>query len=82
MSLPRLFRPAEVAEALQQSENYVLMQCRAGRWPHCRVARGAIRLTAEDFARVIELCRAPADEAQSASLLTPLSQRRRRSRSA
>lgn len=77
--LPRLFTPSEVAEALGQSENYVLAQCRAGRWPHVRVARGAIRLSRDDYDQVVQLChRSAGATAPLASLLTPLSQRRRR----
>ena len=78
MTLPRLFTPAEVAEALQQSENYVITQCRAGRWPCRRGARNSIRLSAEDVTRIVELLAQPADEMQSLSFLTPRSQARRR----
>lgn len=77
--LPRLFTPAEVAEALQQSENYVLRQCRAGRWPHVRVARNAIRLTAEDFAAVVGLCHTTGTRTQPvADEMAPLPSRRPR----
>jgi excisionase family DNA binding protein len=79
VTLPRLYTPAEAAEALRVGENYVLTQCRAGRWPHVRVARGAIRLTADDVARVVELCRAEAASAtRPDSQQAPLAARRPR----
>lgn len=77
-ALPTTFTAAEIAEALRVSENYVETRCRSGQWPHLRVARGAIRLTADDYAAVLELLRQPATAAPAAtSLATPLSLRRR-----
>lgn len=72
--LPQVFTAAEVADALGQTEHYVTRQARTGKWPHIRVARGAIRFTQDDVDAVLELCRQrPA--AQPTTFLTPGSQR-------
>jgi len=77
--IPELFTPTEVATALRVSENYVLTQCRSGAWPCVRMARKAIRMSASDIERAIELSRdASTASAASPSFLTPRSQSRRR----
>lgn len=72
--LPKVFTASDLADALDQTEHYVTRQARTGKWPHIRVARGAIRFTQEDVDAVLELCRRrPADK--TTSFLTPASQR-------
>lgn len=53
-TLPHLFRPSEIAEALGVSEWWVKEQARRGRIPCTRPA-GAYRFTAEHFAEIVEL---------------------------
>lgn len=55
--LPQLYTAAEVAQALQLSERYVADKCRRHEWPYRRGARGALRFTAEDYGRILELIR-------------------------
>lgn len=76
MELPKLFTPVDVAKAMKQTAHYVEKQARHGGWPHHRVARGAIRFTAEDYAEVLRLCASKGATPQSG--LTELSQVRRR----
>ncbi|QKW07378.1 helix-turn-helix domain-containing protein [Streptomyces sp. NA04227] len=51
-TLPQLFRPAEVAEALGCSEWWVKEQARQRRIPFTR-AGGAYRFTAEHYAEIV-----------------------------
>jgi len=53
-SLPYLYRPAEIAEALGVSEWWVKEQARQKRIPFTRPA-GAYRFTAEHFAEIVHL---------------------------
>lgn len=53
--LPQTYSVAQVAEATGQPESYVARKCRAGEWPHLRGSRGAVRFTAEQVARCLEL---------------------------
>lgn len=58
-ALPRLHPAAEVAEALGQSERYVLDRARSGAWPHRKGARGAVLFSNEDYLQVLELIAVP-----------------------
>lgn len=78
MDLPRLYTPAEVAQAMGQTAHYVEVQARHGGWPHRKVARGAIRFSAEDYAAVLELCASTHEPVSTQSGLTQLSRVRRR----
>ncbi|ROP32840.1 hypothetical protein EDD30_5789 [Couchioplanes caeruleus] len=61
--LPRLYTPAEVAEALRCSTWWVQEQVRRRRFPHCEVA-GGHRFTTEHYAAILRLCEVlPAEEA-------------------
>lgn len=53
--LPRLFTPAEVAEALQVKESYVTTKARRREWPHSRMARGAIRFSGADVEAIVAM---------------------------
>ncbi|MFH8706567.1 helix-turn-helix domain-containing protein [Streptomyces rubrogriseus] len=53
-SLPRLYRPEEIAEALGCSAWWVKDRARRGLIPHARVGR-AYRFTAEHLAEIIRL---------------------------
>lgn len=76
--LPRLHTAAEVAEALGCTEHYVLVQCRAERWPHRKLARGAKAFTDDDYARVLELIAAKTRDQAPRPLLTRRSAASRR----
>ncbi|MFF4735043.1 helix-turn-helix domain-containing protein [Streptomyces sp. NPDC001262] len=52
VTLPHLFRPAEIAKALGCSEWWVKEQARRRRIPFTRVG-GAYRFTAEHFAEIV-----------------------------
>lgn len=54
VTLPHLFRPAEIAEALGCSEWWVKEQARQRRIPFTRVG-GAYRFTGEHFAEIVAL---------------------------
>ncbi|MEU0819828.1 DNA-binding protein [Streptomyces mirabilis] len=54
VTLPHLFRPSEIAEALGCSEWWVKEQARKGLVPFTR-AGGAYRFTAEHYAEIIRL---------------------------
>lgn len=54
--LPPLYSLPEVAAALGQTERYVQEKTRLREWPHRRLARGVVAFTAEDYAKVLELC--------------------------
>lgn len=58
IELPPLHNVAEVAEALGVTIHYVKDRCRRREWPHRRGPRGTPSFTAEDFAAVLELCKA------------------------
>lgn len=73
--LPRLYLPAEVAEALRCSTWWVMEQVRKGRFPHEEIA-GGYRFTAEQYATIVRRCEAipgedpPAVQPEPAALPT------------
>lgn len=75
--IERLYSVAEVAEALRQTERYVLDKCRRREWPHRRLARGQVGFTEADYAAVLDLCSAPPAEPESPRLsFAPRARRR------
>jgi excisionase family DNA binding protein len=79
VTLPYLFRPAEIADALGCSEWWVKEQARRRRIPFTRVG-GAYRFTADHLAEIIALFEErPALPARSTSETVP-AQRSRRQR--
>ncbi|MFI9720749.1 DNA-binding protein [Streptomyces sp. NPDC052396] len=54
VTLPRLYRPVEIAEALGCSEWWVKEQARKRRVPFTRVG-GAYRFTADHFAEIVRV---------------------------
>lgn len=76
--LQPLHSVADVADALGTTERYVKDKARSREWPHVRVARGEIKFTADDYARVLELMRVDVEPSAPARLaLAPRSGRRR-----
>jgi excisionase family DNA binding protein len=70
--------PAEVAERVGATENYVRQLCRERRVPHLRVGRGAVRFTDEHLAALVTYLTAePADD-DTAALTTTRSRARSR----
>lgn len=61
-SLPRLHSLEEVAEALNETPHYVRDKCRRSLWPHRKGSRGRPSFTDEDYARVLELIAADAQQ--------------------
>ena len=65
--LPRLYTPAEVAEAMRCSKWWVLEQVRQRRVPFCEVA-GSYRFRAEHYAAILRLLEVwPEEDAAPAS---------------
>lgn len=80
VTLPHLFRPAAIAEALGVSEWWVKEQARRGHIPCTRPA-GAYRFTAEHFAEIVRLFEERPTRHPQAADVVPV-QRARRHRTA
>lgn len=79
VTLPHLFRPSEIAEALGVSEWWVKEQARRGRIPCTRPA-GAYRFTAEHFAEIVQFFEERPSRSQPPVGTTAVARRPRRPR--
>lgn len=65
--LQATYSTADIAQALDVSQDFVRRRCASRTWPHLRIGR-AIRFTAEHYADIVkrtEVSTAPASAAQS-----------------